>query len=241
LGTQPGTNAIFKVVFHEQHDRAKPLASASLLTYLPDAQFLNGLTKFNDTILLAADSALGAVWRINTATGDHTIVAKDTLMAPKPVDGYGEGINGLHYHGNRLYFSNSQRHLFASIALDHNGYQKGKAVQLATPVIEQGVNPNWDDFAIDHAGQFAYIATGIGNTIQRIDLNSGKIDICAGGLNNTAIAEPTSVVFGRTPHNFHTMYVATAGGLAYSVYTEDGPKQFGAQVVGVDVGKHHSN
>jgi hypothetical protein len=236
LGTQPGTNAIFKVVFDEQKARAKPYASASLLTYLPNAKFLNGLTKFNDTLLLAADSALGAIWGINTETGDYTIVAQDQLMDPKPVGGYGEGINGLHLHGNRLYFSNSQKHLFAYIDLDHNGYQKKPAVQLATPVIEQGVNSNWDDFTVDHSGQFAYIATEIGNTIQRIDLGNGKVDILAGGLNSTAIVEPTSVVFGRT-HALHTLYAATAGGLAYPVYTEDGPRQFGAQVVAIDVGR----
>jgi hypothetical protein len=162
-------------------------------------------------------------------------------MAPKPVDGYGEGINGLHHHGNRLYFNNSQRHLFAFIELDHNGYQRGKAVQLATPVIEQGVNPNWDDFAIDHSGQLEYIATEIGHSIKRIDLNSGKVDSFAGGLNNTAIIEPTSVVFGRTQHDRHTGSAATAGGVAYPVHAEAGRKQFGAQVVAVDVGRQCSH
>ena len=112
---------------------------------------------------------------------------------------------------------------------------KRNDVQLATLVIEQGVNPNWDDFTIDSTGQFAYIATKIGNTIQRIDLNDGKVDILAGGLNNTSIVEPTSVVFGRTPCDLWTVYTATGGGLAYPVYTKDGPKQFGAQVVAIDV------
>ena len=107
LGTQPGTNAIFKVMFHEQKARAKECASASLLTYLPNAKFLNGLTKFNDTLSLAADSALGLVWGLNTKTENYSTVAQDSLMDPKPVDNYGEGINGLHLHGNRLYFSNS--------------------------------------------------------------------------------------------------------------------------------------
>lgn len=141
LGTQPGTNAILKVAIANDGDRGKESASVSLLTYISEAEFLNGLTKLNNTSLLAADSALGAVWRIDVTTGDATIVAKDPLMSPNPIKGYGEGINGLHMHGNKLYFSNSQRHLFAVIELDNNAYQKGVAREIAAPVIEHGVDP----------------------------------------------------------------------------------------------------
>ena len=235
LGTQPGTNAIFKVMFHDHGNETASEPSVSLLSYLSDAEFLNGLTKYNNTFLLAADSGLGAVWGVNTITGEGMIVAKDRLMRPQRVDGYAEGINGLHLYGNNLYFSNSQRHLFGYVELEGNGYQKGDGVLVATPFIEQGVNANWDDFAVDEAGQFAYIATEIGQTIQRIDLNNGEVMVFAGGLNSTTIAQPTSVVFGRTVSDAEALYAVTAGGFAYPVYTSDGPKQFGAQVVAIDV------
>lgn len=237
MGAQPHTNAIFKATFDDCNGRKDVRVSTSLLTNIPEAKVLNGLTKFNNTFLLASDSGKGLVWGINTETGHYQIMAQDPLMKPKPFDGFAEGINGLHFRKPMLYFSNTQQHLFASVKLDQHGFQHRPAVKIATPVIEGNVNPGWDDFAIDRDGEFSYIATEAGNTIQRIGLHTGDINIVAGDLNSTAIAEPTSAVFGRTLEDCDVLYALTAGGLADPVYTKKGPKQFGAQVVAVDLGK----
>ena len=95
LGTQPGTNNVYKVVFMEECNEGQREVSVSHFVNLSDAKFVNGLTKFNDNLLLAADSGLGAVWGIDTMSGVAMIVANDSLMHPVPVNGYGEGINGL--------------------------------------------------------------------------------------------------------------------------------------------------
>ena len=107
-------------------------------------------------------------------------------------------------------------------------------MKIATPVKEKGIVIGLDDFAIDHFGSCAYVATEMGNSVQRIDLHTGSVEVFAGDLNSTAIAQPTAATFGRTCKDYDVLYVVTAGGLAYPIYTTNGVKQLGAQVVAVD-------
>ena len=90
LGVQKGTNSIYKVSLGKGYSEG---AQTTLLAKVPEAKFLNGLTKFNAHLLLAADSALGVVWAIDTRSGKYRIVAKDPLMEPVPSNGYAEGIS----------------------------------------------------------------------------------------------------------------------------------------------------
>ena len=235
LGTQPRTNNVYKAVFRCGDSKSE--VSVLHFMHLPHSKFVNGLTKFNDTLLLVADSGLGAVWSVNVETETAEIVAKDPLMFGIPANGYVEGINGVHFRAGTLYFSNSQKRCLAKMHLDKNGKKSGPVVKIATPQSEKGVDVIIDDFAVDRAGRYAYAATEAGNTIQRIDLSSGEAVVYAGDLNTTAIAQPTSAIFGRTLEDQETLYALTAGGLAYPVYTADGIKQVGAQVVAVDTKK----
>ncbi|KAK3711899.1 hypothetical protein LTR37_009417 [Vermiconidia calcicola] len=235
LGTQEGTNAVYKVDFTGTDSDGEP--HVSLLTKMPQAKFLNGLTKFNDGLLLAADSDLGVLWAISTETGASAILAKDPLMAPRPQEGGGfrEGVNGVHAFGRTVYFTNSQQRTFGRVALDENTEAEGPAVRIATPAAEKGVITDWDDFVVDREGSFAYIATLAGNSVQRVDLRSGEVDIIAGGLNCTAIAGPTSVALGRTARNRDILYVMTSGGLAAPVHSNGEARQVGAQIVAIDL------
>ena len=236
LGTQEGTNAIYRVELTKDCDEGSAPPTVSLLAKLPDAKFLNGLTKFNDSLLLATDSELGLVWSISTESGATKTAAKDPLMNSKPTNGYGEGINGAHFRDGTLFFSNSQQQVFGKAVLDHDAKQKGPAAQIATPVVEKGLTPNWDDFAVDESVSFAYIATEAGNSVQRINLQNGNVEVFAGNVNGTAIAEPAAVRFGRTLGDSDVIYVMTTGGLGFPVHTPEGAKQIGAQVVAVNVG-----
>ncbi|KAK3702096.1 hypothetical protein LTR37_015071 [Vermiconidia calcicola] len=235
LGTQERSNAVYKVNSLETNSDGEP--HVSLLTEMPQAKFLNGLTKFNDSLLLAADSDLGVLWAISTETGASAIVAKDPLMAPRPQEGGGfrEGVNGVHARGRTVYFTNSQRRIFGRVALNENAETEGPAVQIATPAAEKGVITDWDDFVVDREGSFAYVATLAGNSVQRVDLRSGKVEIIAGGLNSTAIAGPTSVALGRNARDRDVLYVMTTGGLAAPVYDDGEARQVGAQIVAIDL------
>lgn len=61
------------------------------------------------------------------------------------------------------------------------------------------------------------MAAGGANTIQKINTHTGEVRIVAGGMNSTAIAEPTSAKFGRRECDLTVLYITTAGGLATPV------------------------
>jgi hypothetical protein len=236
IGFEKGSATIWRADFN------MPEPSVEQFITMPEADFLNGLTKFNDTLLLASDSKLGLVWGINTDTGSYSIIAKDPLMAPPPSAGYQEGINGLKFlpgnngfqQGGTLFFTTSQRYLYSSIELGPQGLPLGPAEFIASPGPEDGTAEiNWDDFALDAKGT-AFIATELGNSVQRVTLD-GVVDIIAGGMNSTTLAEPSSAAFGRTKGDSNTLYIATTGGLAYPVYVDRVPTTIGAQVVALDL------
>lgn len=236
LGTQEGTNTIYKVDLASCKDgRTSP--KVKLLARMPRAKFLNGLTKFNDSLLLAADSDLGLIWSISTKSGKVAIAARDRLMAPSPPPNsdFREGINGVRARGNTVCFTNSQQRIFGRVELNNNAKQESDAVQIATPAPENGVVTDWDDFALDGKGTFAYVATLAGNSIQRISLQTGDVSIIAGGLNDTAIAGPTSAVFGRSTDGSGVLYALTTGGVVAPVYTAGDASQSGAQIVAIDL------
>jgi hypothetical protein len=225
-------NSIYKVQYNSSDCNGLP--RVDLLLEIPDASLLNGLTKFNDTLLLAADSFLGVVFAINTETLNATVQINDTLTATIPTTtSISEGINGLHFKDGTLYFTNTQKRLFAKIELDEDARPKGNATPIATPLNEQGVVIVYDDFARGPDGN-AYAADQSGNTIQKVTLPGGNVSIASGGLNSTAVAEPASAAFGRTERDSDVLYVVTVGGELYPVVEGNGTSyEGGAQVVGV--------
>ncbi|KAK4495470.1 hypothetical protein PRZ48_013801 [Zasmidium cellare] len=234
VGTQSGTNALFRVRFNEA-----PVVQL-VKHFGSEVLSLNGLTKFNDSLLLAADSVLGAIWAIEVPSGAYyRLVEDESLGPPDPQStGFKEGINGLHFsphhfgEGGMLYFTNSQKELFGKIELDRHAQIVGSPKWIANSITEDGVKVQWDDFALDPCGN-AWIATEAGNSVQRVT-TQGQVSIIAGDVNSTAIAEPTSAAFGRTARDRGTLYVATSGGLGFPVWENGVAKRVGAQVVAVD-------
>lgn len=221
-----GGNAIYRVAFSK--GQVEP--DVDLVTTLDSAVLLNGLTKLNDTLLLAADSFLGAVWVIDTETGAHHSFS-DPLFAPAP-NGTSVGVNGARFKDGYLYFTNSVQNIYGKVRLDATGKPLGPATRIAGLRPEKGHEVEPDDFALDHEGN-AYVATMRGNSIQKIS-PSGHVELIAGGLNDTTIAVPSSAQFGRTHRDSDVLYVTTTGGNGKPVETKDGPVQFGAQIVAID-------
>nr|POE88414.1 hypothetical protein CFP56_11642 [Quercus suber] len=231
---EQGTNTVFEVDFNARDESGRPVVR--VLARVRDAVELNGLTKYNDTLLLAADSGLGAVWGIDTHTGSYHIVAKDVLMQPEPPSEE-LGINGVRYRPEtgKLYFTNTQRRLFASLRLGANAKPLYPVLNITTSLDESGVEINWDDFGLDGYGN-AYIATQQGNSIQMVT-PGGETRVIAGNLNSTDLAEPTSAQLGRTWRDRDTLYVTTVGGYLEPVYQGGKPVKLGAQVVAVDLSR----
>ena len=231
---QRGSWSVWNVGFpspHADEPEIKKIAD------VPEAKFLNGMcnlpsSQISEDILIG-DISQGVIRRVDTRTGDSSLVVQDKLTATAPDPLFERvGVNGIHTKDDILYFVNTAKSVFASVPIHPNGTSAGQ------PKVIQRVNKPeevfyFDDFAIKH--EDAYLVTGSGNSIERIGLDgTPKGRIIAGDLNSTQIAGPTSAAFGRTERDSHVLYVITSGGTVAPV---DGNITVGAQLLAVDTRK----
>ncbi|KAJ7739977.1 hypothetical protein DFH07DRAFT_70660 [Mycena maculata] len=212
----PGSVVLWSVDFNQA------VAAVNKIGTLPDLTGANGLTSIPDApdTLLAADSASGAVWQMNTRTGASRLVIQDPSMlpgAPAPA----LGINGLHVHGGFLYFTNSQLGTFSRVPLKIESDEvstEGPVQLLATTT---GQSP--DDFAIDtfgrawtalHPGALDLVFPAANGTWSTLDIVGNLLG------NNSALNQPTSAAFGRGDLlQTQMLYVTTAAGQVVRVDT----------------------
>jgi hypothetical protein len=95
---EPGSLTVWTIDLSPKSKHRPP--KVNRVTTIPHSTILNGIAPhpFNPSLLLAADSARGALWRINLATGAHDIAFASPLFAPTgsaPGSGKHLGINGL--------------------------------------------------------------------------------------------------------------------------------------------------
>ena len=185
--------------------------TVKLITAIPEAQGLNGLAALNgfSGTVLVADSILGAVWKVNVATGAYSMAIQNSNFAPSasaPV-GHSLGINGLRTVGNSLYFTNSAQGIFGSIRINPDGSAAGEVEVLATRAQPSEL---YDDFDMDPAGN-AWITTHAG-----VQGAPGIIyEVTRGGVQTsmtgegTSFNQPTSARFGRGSQS-GTLYVVDA-------------------------------
>lgn len=223
LSPTPGSNFVYRVHFPLHFSPPEISVAAAV----KNAIFLNGLITLNPTTLLASDSTLGAVWAIDITTGVSRIVIQDPLMAPTPALPQ-LGINGIRLFSNHtLYFANSAQTLLGTIPINLDGTAAGPAKKIASAL----KGTFFDDFALNRYGD-AFLSTAAGDTIAEVR-RDGTIEIIAGVVNTTGIAQPKSAQFGRTKDDRDVLYVTTSGGLALPI---DGNVVVGGQVVAVDTG-----
>ena len=198
-----GSYSLWKVDLRE----AIPNPVVTKITDIPKASSLNGLTLVAplSPYVLASDSVLGVVWRINYHTGEYKIVLENTLMAPAPGQETELGINGVHTRKRYLYFTNSFQFIFARVPIS----LEGTAIGPYEVVANIGLS---DDFALDKDGN-AYIAQDPGGALEKVTPD-GKVTVLAGSTNSTILEGDTSAAFGRTRLDDNTLYVVTNGGLA---------------------------
>ncbi|KAL2133669.1 hypothetical protein VTI74DRAFT_1947 [Chaetomium olivicolor] len=106
----PGTLAVWTIDFTTC---ANPLVR--FITQIENSTILNGVSRHptNPRLLLAADSALGAVWRVNITTRTHDIAFSSPLLTPTgTVPGSHLGINGIRASEHHVYFTNSAQRFF---------------------------------------------------------------------------------------------------------------------------------
>ncbi|KAK5660612.1 hypothetical protein OQA88_13176 [Cercophora sp. LCS_1] len=208
----PGTLKVWTANFNQRRPNGAP--TISLLTDIQNSTIFNGLARHptNPRLLLAADSAIGAVWRVDLATGAYGIAFSSPLLTPTgTAPGTHLGINGLRSHGSHLYFTNSAQQFFGRVAVDWNGNPVG-AIQVISNSTVAGPDVVYDDIALDvgRTGKVksAWIASHPSYGVE-VTLASGSQFV----VNDAAkLLNPTSAAFGRgSSKQEKTLYITNGG------------------------------
>lgn len=202
----------------------------TLIEFPSAARGLNGLTPLSDTVLLAADSFAGCIWRIDirlTANGRPCNASVTQWMKHPAFEGklvlpdFQPGVNGLKYSKvlQTLVFSSTQKRLLGTIAVDP------QTLQPIVPVRIIHLGAQGDDLIIDdhfEGGPVAYLATHRDNSIIRVPIQGEERNGPVGAVGATTIVEasqkdqrvlgPTSGVW-KWGQEGRTAYFNCDGGL----------------------------
>lgn len=202
-------------------DREK---SPERIATLP-AGTLNGMALLNAErgFVAISDSQAGLVWRLDTTTGEYTVILKDEAMAANRQLGLLLGINGLRVKDGYVYYANTPKRLLCRIPVDLDGQPLGPA-----QIISRGALV--DDFAVDH--ETAYLAGLRDNVVYKVFLNNGTHEIAAGNQNSTVLMSATSAAFGRLPGP-KTLFVTTGGEVDHPV---NNTRSLGGRVMALGLG-----
>lgn len=212
-----GVNSIFKVdmnTFELAPDgTVDSNATVTLLTDIPEADFLNGMATLDAEHIYVGDVYSGVVYLVDTATGDYQLAVNDTLMKFS-VDGSAAptnlGSNGLKVRDGHLYWTNTARGFLARIPVGSDGLPTGASEIVATNV------PRADDFQFRDDGT-VFIAQNQYDTLSVAwGVEGTKVPVMAQAIvgNNvsTTLAGVTSPKFGRTQADLNRLYLSTSGG-----------------------------
>jgi hypothetical protein len=179
------------------------LTSAVLLNRMGTLSSSSGLT-------IAADSADGAIYLVDTQTGNYSILLKEPEM--RPPAGALLGINGVRVlppsKGNDtvyIYFSNTGASTFHRVPVSLSTLQKLGPVETLFSGFAI------DDFALDEERGNAYFAGGERNALLKVALDGGEVQTVYGG-SGTELVAPTSVALGRTWGEKGNVFVTTHKG-----------------------------
>ena len=195
-------------------------AKASLITTIPEAGFLNGVTTIqggHPDYVLIADSLNGLVYRVNVKTGEYRSTIASPLWLGNP--GIQIGINGVKVQEGYLFWTNSAQSTFGAVPIN---VEDGEATGPVTVFAAAPNGTSFDDFAFKPSTGEIFLATQP-NAISLIP-REGQPIIVAGGGDDMTLNGPTACAFGP---DGCTLYITTAGGfgpagpVSGGVYTLD--------------------
>ena len=196
----PGSFAIWSIDYTKAGILRGP--KVSLIAKMPGAVALNGIMNMpgNPTTVLIADSTKGAVWKLDTASGDHDVAIESPLFINSTY--FPLGINGIARHNNDMHFINSAQRIYGKVALNDDGSAAEEiAVLQHAP---EGVLA-YDDLVIDWEGN-AWVAAHP-NAVSEITLQGIDRNFTSKGKD---IAQPTSVLWGNGSRK-KVLYVTCSG------------------------------
>lgn len=251
---QPNSSAFWKLSFlNEENSKnlsSSPSSSLQLFTLqqaftVPGIALVNGLATWNESTILAADSLLGAIWRIDIHTGDAVIVSQDPTMAPL----VSNGVNGIKVFRpsfsssslsttttTYIYYTSTDQSLLVRIPVDSiTAIPLGPAQVIASDLGEA------DDFTLvvekeeESKVGAVLLATGKNNSVVRVEMDGSVVTVAGEGVSNNGsllLAGATSCRFGGGGGgaNEQRLYVTTAGGAE-----SGGALEAPGRVVAVDI------
>jgi sugar lactone lactonase YvrE len=182
--------------------RISPTGETAVLATLPDAIFLNGLTRLGDDRYLIADSYRGTIWELDVAQGEVKIWLEHPLLTRKNLDNPTPAVNGLKIYDQVLYASITQNNQVIKIPL-HANLQPGEPEVFVQ-------NVNMDDFAFDQMGNL-YGTTHVYNSVVKITPDGSVTTIAQ---IEQGMAGTTAAAFGQGA-NSSSLYITTNGGMSF--------------------------
>ncbi|PSR81789.1 hypothetical protein BD289DRAFT_484234 [Coniella lustricola] len=165
---------VFTIDFSESSAANPNVTALEVVATLPDAIMLNGLANLpsNPHILLAADSRVATIWRIDIDTGSVAPAINSTLFSADANATAPIGIDGLKVSddGAYAYFTNVYQAIFGRVPISDDGttlVATGEA-EIVTQFTADGT---WDDFYLN--GTVAYGAQDP-SLLGRIDTTTGE-------------------------------------------------------------------
>ena len=212
----PNSFEVWSIDFNTRQPTIKSIAK------MPKAAALNGITNCHksETVVLIADSEVGAIWKLDTSTGEHSIAFRDPLFtnctSPFPL-----GLNGVAMFDEKLHFANSALRIYGRVPILEDGTASGEIEILgrALPAVTA-----FDDVVLDWEGN-GWIATHP-NAVTEIT-PEGKQRNFTG--TDVEMLNPTSIVWGRGSLEQEKILYLTTNGMSSSQ-----GKFFGAQVISLD-------
>lgn len=180
---------------------------------MPDASMLDGLTSlpYSDRYLLAADSVLGLIWRLDLFTGAAEKAFASPLLQPAPNTSQA-AVNGVHVHGKWVYFTNSNTAIFGRIPITQHGLPLNGSSATGEVLAHDLEKTTYDDFALGPAGSdIFFLSSPTGLSINQFSLKTRNQFILAGSAGDTTFDHPNAAKLGKTARDSSTLYVTTAG------------------------------
>jgi hypothetical protein len=178
----------------------------AIITAIPEALFLNGLTTVNDHgLVLIADSYKGVIWSLDTNTAAYSIALSDSTMLPLPLPNQ-LGVNGVKLQNGYAYYTSTSQQKFCRVRVSSEANATG-----SYEVVASGFGQ--DDFAFAQS-RTPYIATHPQDSVAKVI--GGQVFTIAGSNTTWTLAGSTSAQFGYTEAGT-VLYVTTNGGVGFPV------------------------
>ncbi|KAI1288299.1 hypothetical protein F5Y03DRAFT_379887 [Xylaria venustula] len=221
-----GTHSVFELNLRKGVDR--PVVTRRV--HMADASFCVHIEPIpgRDGKYLVSDTKAGIIWRVDVESGTYEEIMHDNSMIPPAWAPIAFGINSAHVHDGYVYYSNAYLGYFYRFRMTDDGYAapgaKIEIYQHMRAVFVDGVTFG------PGTGDVIWVASNANNQLVAVPPWGDPVAVL-GASDETVLAGPVAVAFGKLPGDTETLYVVTGGALLNPV---NGSFVEGGRVLAVD-------